>query len=87
MAGLNRDDIYGRMPYLPELQQFFDEVCEIQEERIRRQYTEVTLEKIKAGGKEFTYNDVKRKCRYGGAYNRNRELMEELNNMLFVDNN
>ena len=61
MAALNRDDIYGRMLYLPEMQQFFDEVCEIQEEWIRRRYTEVILEKIKAGEKEFTYNDVKRK--------------------------
>lgn len=43
VAGLNRDDIYGRLPYLPEMQKFFGEVCETQEEWIRRRYTEVAL--------------------------------------------
>ena len=90
MAGLNRDDIYGRLPYLPEMQSFFDEVCETQEEWIRRRYTEVALEKKKAGGKEFTYNDVKRKVRIRrGSYDRNRQLIEklitELNVALFVN--
>lgn len=60
-AGINRDDIYGRLRYLPEMQKFFDEVCETQEEWIRRRYIEIALEKKKAGGKEFTYDDVKRK--------------------------
>lgn len=27
-VGINRDDIYGRLRYLPEMQKFFDEVCE-----------------------------------------------------------
>lgn len=90
VAGLNRDDIYGRLPYLPEMQRFFDEVCEAQEEWIRRRYTEVALEKKKAGGKEFTYNDVKRKVQIRkGSYERNRELIEELiiklNNTLFIE--
>lgn len=88
MAGLNRDDIYGRLPYLPEMQSFFDEVCETQEEWIRRRYTEVALEKKKAGGKEFTYNDVKRKVQIRReSYKRNKELIEnliaELNDTIF----
>lgn len=87
-AGLNRDDIYGRLPYLPEMQKFFEEVCESQEEWIRRRYMEVALEKKKAGGKEFTFNDVKRKVQIRrGSYERNRKLIEdlivELNNDLF----
>ena len=60
-AGIKRDDIYGRLPYLPEMQEFFDEVCESQEAWIRRRYTEIAIEKKAAGGKEFTYDDVKRK--------------------------
>ena len=28
VAGINRDDIYGRLRYLPEMQKFFDDVCE-----------------------------------------------------------
>ena len=32
VAEINRDDIYGRLRYLPEMQEFFDEVCETQEE-------------------------------------------------------
>lgn len=88
VSGLNRDDIYGRLPYLPEMQKFFDEVCESQEEWIRRRYTEVALEKKKAGGKEFTYNDVKRKVQIRReSYKRNQKLIEalivELNNTLF----
>lgn len=55
---------------------------------IRRRYTEIALEKKKAGGKEFTYDDVKRKVQIRkGSYERNRELIEalivELNNTLF----
>lgn len=88
VAGLNRDDIYGRLPYLPAMQKFFDEVCETQEEWIRRRYTEVALEKKKAGGKEFTYNDVKRKVQIRReSYKRNKELIEnliaELNDTVF----
>lgn len=78
-AGLNRDDIYGRLPYLPEMQKFFGEVCESQEEWIRRRYTEIAFEKKKAGGREFTYNDVKRKVQIRrGSYDRNQKLIEEL---------
>jgi predicted transcriptional regulator len=87
-AGINRDDIYGRLPYLPEMQEFFDEVCESQEAWIRRRYTEVALEKKAAGGKEFTYDDVKRKVQIRRkSYERNRllieSLIEELNTYLF----
>lgn len=78
-TGINRDDIYGRLRYLPEMQKFFDEVCETQEEWIRRRYTEIALEKKKAGGKEFTYDDVKRKVQVRrGSYERNKELIENL---------
>ena len=89
-AGINRDDIYGRLRYLPEMQEFFDEVCETQEEWIRRRYTEVAYEKKKAGGKEFTYSDVKRKVQIRrGSYERNRKLIEsliiELNGALFTE--
>ena len=42
------------------MQAFFDEVCETQGEWIRWRYTEIAYEK-KAGGKDFTYDDVKRK--------------------------
>ena len=91
VAGINRDDIYGRLRYLPEMQKFFDEVCETQEEWIRRRYTEIALEKKKAGGKEFTYDDVKRKVQVRrGSYEKNRELIEtlivELNDVLFARN-
>ena len=70
------------------MQSFFDEVCETQEEWIRRRYTEVALEKKKAGGKEFTYNDVKKKVQIRGkSYRRNQKLIEdiliELNKTLF----
>ncbi|MCM1543280.1 MAG: TnsD family transposase [Blautia sp.] len=90
VAGLNRDEIYGRLPHLPEMQEFLGEACETQEEWIRRRYTEVALEKKKAGGKEFTYNDVKRKVQIRrGSYDRNRllieELIAELNATLFMD--
>ena len=89
-AGINRDDIYGRLRYLPEMQKFFDEVCETQEEWIRRRYTEIALEKKKAGGKEFTYDDVKRKVQIKrDSYEKNRNLIEnlimELNDTLFID--
>lgn len=89
VAGLNRDDIYARLPYLPAMQKFFDEVCETQEEWIRRRYTEIALEKKKAGGKEFTYKDVKRKVRIRqGNYDKNKTLIEELilelNSTLFM---
>jgi len=92
MAGINRDDINGRLCYLPEMQKFFDEVCETQEEWIRRRYTEIAVEKKKAGGKEFTYDDVKRKVRIrGDSYERNqeliRELIMELNDTIFTDDN
>ena len=61
------------------MQKFFDEVCETQEEWIRRRYTEIALEKKKAGGKEFTYDDVKRKVQVRrGSYERNKELIENL---------
>ncbi len=88
-AGLNRDDIYGKLPYLPEMQKFIDEVCESQEEWIRRRYTEIAFEKKKAGGREFTYNDVKRKVQIRrGSYDRNQKLIEglisELNGTLFM---
>lgn len=91
VAGINRDDIYGRLRYLPEMQKFFDKVCETQEEWIRRRYTEIAFEKKKAGGKEFTYGDVKRKVQIRkGSYERNRELIEnliaELNDVLFMRN-
>ena len=87
-AGIKRDDIYGRLPYLPEMQKFFDEVCESQEAWIRRRYTEVAMEKKAAGGKEFTYDDVKRKVQIRrGSYDRNKplieSLIEELNTSLF----
>lgn len=89
-AGVNRDLIDSRLPYLPEMQKFFDEVCETQEEWIRRRYTEIASEKKAAGGKEFTYNDVKRKVNLKrGSYDRNKAyidgLIEELNNTLFKD--
>ena len=91
VAGINRDDIYDRLRYLPEMQEFFDDVCETQDEWIRRRYTEIALEKKKAGGKEFTYNDVKRKVQIRReSYERNRKLIEtlitELNAMLFMSN-
>lgn len=41
VAGINRDDIYGRLRYLPEMQKFLNEICETQEEWIRRRYTEI----------------------------------------------
>ena len=87
-AGIKRDEIYGRLPYLPEMQKFFDGVCESQEAWIRRRYTEVAMEKKAAGGKEFTYDDVKRKVQIRrGSYDRNRplieSLIEELNTSLF----
>lgn len=87
---INRDDIYGRLRYLPEMQKFFDEVCETQEEWIRRRYIEIALEKKKAGGKEFTYDDVKRKVQIKrDSYEKNRNLIEnlimELNDTLFID--
>ncbi len=90
VAGINRDDIAGRLPYLPEMQKFFDEVCESQEAWIRRRYTEIAMEKKAAGGKEFTYDDVKRKVRIRrGSYDRNKSLIdsliEELNTALFHD--
>lgn len=79
VAGINRDTVYGRLPYLPEMQQFFDEVCETQEAWIRRRYTEVALEKKAAGGTKFTYDDVKRKVQIRrGSYDRNKPLIEEL---------
>ncbi len=91
VAGINRDDIYGRLRYLPEMQKFFEEVCETQEEWIQRRYTEIAYEKKKAGGKEFTYGDVKRKVQIRrGSYERNQRLIEnliiELNNALFMEN-
>ena len=72
------------------MQEFFDEVCETQEEWIQRRYTEIAYEKKKAGGKEFTYDDVKRKVQIRrGSYERNREMIEslivELNNTLFIE--
>ncbi len=90
VAGINRDDIYGRLRYLPEMQEFFDEVCETQEEWIRRRYTEIAIEKKKAGGKEFTYDDVKRKVQIKrGSYERNQNLISalimELNNEIFIN--
>ena len=79
VAGINRDYIYGRLRYLPEMQDFFEEVCETQEEWIRRRYTEIAYEKKKAGGKEFTYDDVKRKVQLRrSSYERNRKLIEDL---------
>lgn len=79
VAGIHRDTIYGRLPYLPEMQRFFDEVCETQEAWIRRRYTEVALEKKAAGGTKFTYDDVKRKVQIRrGSYDRNKMLIEEL---------
>lgn len=91
VAGINRDDIYGRLRYLPEMQKFFNEVCETQEEWIRRRYTEIALEKKKAWGKEFAYDDVKRKVQIRkGSYEINKDLIKtlitELNNMLFMGN-
>ena len=90
VAGINRDDVYGRLRYLPEMQEFFDEVCETQEEWIRRRYTEIAIEKKKAGGKEFTYDDVKRKVQIKrGSYERNQNLISalimELNNEIFIN--
>lgn len=89
-VGINRDDIYGRLRYLLEMQKFFDEVCEIQEEWIRQRYLEIALEKKKAGGKEFTYDNVKRKVLIKrDSYEKNRKLIEnlimELNDTLFID--
>lgn len=50
----------------------------------------IAYEKKKAGGKEFTYDDVKRKVQIRrGSYERNREMIEslilELNNTLFIE--
>ena len=92
VAGINRDDIYGRLRYLPEMQKFFDEVCETQEEWIRRRYTEIAYEKKKAGGREFTYDDVKRKVQIRrGSYERNQELIRaliiEINSTIFTNDN
>lgn len=58
---------------------------------IRRWYTEIALEKKNAGGKEFIYDDVKRKVQVRrGSYERNRRLIAtlitELNDMLFMSN-
>lgn len=91
VAGINRDDIYGRLRYLPEIQKFFNEVCETQEEWIRRRYTEIALEKKNAEGKKFTYDDVKRKVQIRRkSYEGNKELIEtlitELNDVLFTRN-
>ena len=88
VAGISRDDISGRLPYLPEMKKFFDDVCESQEAWIRRRYTEVAMEKKAAGGKEFSYDDVKRKVQIRRkSYDRNKSLIEslieELNNTLF----
>lgn len=76
----------------PEMQKFFEEVCETQEAWIERRYTEVALEKRKAGGKEFTYDDVKRKVQIRrDSYKRNKKLIErllrELNDSLFPGGN
>lgn len=61
------------------MQEFFDEVCETQEEWIQRRYTEIAYEKKKTGGKEFTYDDVKRKVQIRrDSYKRNQELIKEL---------
>ena len=51
----------------------------------------IAYEKKKAGGKEFTYGDVKRKVQIRrGSYERNQRLIEnliiELNNALFMEN-
>lgn len=88
-AGINRDLIYSRLRYLPEMQKFFEEVCETQEAWIRRRYTEIAMEKKRAGGTEFTYDDVKRKVQIRrDSYKRNKELIEELiielNNTMFA---
>lgn len=88
VAGINRDDVYGRMRYLPEMQNFFNEACETQEHWIRRRYTEIALEKKANGGKDFSYNDVKRKVQIRRqSYEKNKELIDglitELNNALF----
>ena len=88
VAGIKPDEISDRLPHLPEMQKFFDDVCESQESWIRRRYTEVAMEKKAAGGKEFTYDDVKRKVRIRRkSYERNRllieSLIEELNTSLF----
>ncbi len=50
----------------------------------------IAYEKKKAGGKEFTYDDVKRKVQIRrDSYERNREMIEslilELNNTLFIE--
>ena len=42
------------------MQKFFDEVGEPQEAWNRWRYTEIAMEKKAAGGKEFTYDDLKR---------------------------
>lgn len=61
------------------MQKFFNEVWETQEEWIRRRYTEIALEKKRAGGTEFTYDDVKRKVQVRReSYEKNRELIENL---------
>ena len=60
------------------MQAFFDEVCETKGEWIRWRYTEIEYEK-KAGGKDFTYDDVKRKVQIRrGSYERNKKLIEKL---------
>lgn len=88
-AGINRDLIYSRLQYLPEMQEFFEQVCETQEAWIRRRYTEIAMEKKRAGGTEFTYDDVKRKVQIRrDSYKRNKGLIErlimELNGTLFA---
>ncbi len=87
VARINRDDIYGRFRYLPEMQKFFNEVCETQKEWIRRRYTEIASEN-KSVRKKFTYDNVKRKVQIRKEfYERNKELIEslimELNNTFY----
>ena len=49
------------------------------QEWIRRRYAEITLEKKEAGGKDFTYDDVKRKVQIRkNSYKRNQKLIKEL---------
>ena len=66
------------------MQKFFDEVCEPQEAWNRWRYTEIAMEKKAAGGKEFTYDDLKRKVQIRRkSYERNRLLIESLIEELF----
>lgn len=66
------------------MQEFLDEVCETPEEWILWWHIEIAYENRKAGGKEFTYDDVKWKVLIKRvSYVRNQKLIEELSRRYF----